>query len=522
MTGVFQPSNSSFDRSSRDRNGIETPSLPERPNISEFVDTLAHLKSELAKTGQLDKGKVPEQLLQLQKFSLLVEKYSLNVQQALNASANTPSESQLRQLRGVWVEMTAQLSSADSLSELLELCTIQVQRYLNADRVLIYRFGADSTPVPRREPQGTVVAEALQRGWTPTLGETLPPTCFGRDRLQDYKDAEVISIADIRILNLTPYQRQLLDRFQVQASLTIPIQLGGNTWGLLVAHQCSCARQWTEVEMTLLNQLSTYLTARLQEYDFSDRLRQQTEADRTLSQIIERIRQSSELDTIFKTTVREVRRLMEADRVGVFQFYPDAGYDDGEFVAEDVQSGYPSAVAAKIHDHCFGQQYANQYTAGRIQAVADIYNAGFSDCHISVLSQFEVRANLIVPLLQGNELWGLLCVHQCSGPREWQDEDIELVKRIATQFTIALQQAQTLAQLRQQSAKALEAQSRDRAVSQIIERIRQSSDLDSLFKTTVREVRRLMEADRVGVFQFYPDAGYDDGEFVAEDVQSGY
>ncbi|MGB6167387.1 MAG: hypothetical protein WBF52_07350, partial [Geitlerinemataceae cyanobacterium] len=158
MTGVFQPSNSSFDRSSRDRNGIETPSLPERPNISEFVDTLAHLKSELAKTGQLDKGKVPEQLLQLQKFSLLVEKYSLNVQQALNASANTPSESQLRQLRGVWVEMTAQLSSADSLSELLELCTIQVQRYLNADRVLIYRFGADSTPVPRREPQGTVVA----------------------------------------------------------------------------------------------------------------------------------------------------------------------------------------------------------------------------------------------------------------------------------------------------------------------------------------------------------------------------
>jgi methyl-accepting chemotaxis protein PixJ len=529
MAGVFQPSNSGFDRASSDpnefvgdRNGIETPSLPERPNIAEFVDTLTHLKSELAKTGQLDKGKVPEYLLQLQKFSLLVEKYSLNVQQTLGARINTPTEAQLRQLRQVWGEMTAQLQGADTLSDLLELGTIHVQRYLNADRVLIYRFDADSTPALRRDPQGMVVAEALQRGWTPTLGETLPPMCFGRDRPQDYERSPMVSLPDIRTLNLTPYQRQLLERFQVQASLTIPILLGNSIWGLLVAHQCASARQWTEVEMTLLNQLSIYLTARLQEYDFSDRLRQQTEADRTISQIIERIRQSSDLDTIFKTTVREVRRLMSADRVGVFQFYPDAGYDDGEFVAEDVQSGYPSAVAAKIHDHCFGSQYAAQYASGRIQAVADIYNANFSDCHISVLSQFEVRANLIVPLLQNNQLWGLLCVHQCSAPREWQDEDLELAKRIATQFTIALQQAQTVAQLRQQSEKAVEAQSRDRAVLQIIERIRQSLDLDNIFKTTVREIRRLLEADRVGVFQFYPDAGYDDGEFVAEDVQSGY
>ncbi|HIK49917.1 MAG TPA: GAF domain-containing protein, partial [Oscillatoriales cyanobacterium M59_W2019_021] len=317
MTGVFQPSSSGFDRPNSDRgefggdrNGTETFSLPERPNIAEFVDTLTHLKSELAKTGQLDKGKVPEHLLQLQKFGLLVEKYSLNVQQAINARTHTPTDAQLRQLRQVWAEMTAQLQSANSLSDLLELSTIQVQRYLNADRVLIYRFDADSTPALRRDPQGMVVAEALQRGWTPMLGETLPPTCFGRDRPQDYERGESIAIADLRPLKLTPYQRQLLDRFQVQASLTVPIPLGGSLWGLLVAHQCSSGRQWTEVEMTLLNQLSTYLSARLQEYDFSDRLRQQTEADRAVTQIIERIRQSLDLDNIFKTTVREVRRLM--------------------------------------------------------------------------------------------------------------------------------------------------------------------------------------------------------------------
>ncbi|HIK51978.1 MAG TPA: GAF domain-containing protein, partial [Oscillatoriales cyanobacterium M59_W2019_021] len=125
----------------------------------------------------------------------------------------------------------------------------------------------------------------------------------------------------------------------------------------------------------------------------------------------------------------------------------------------------------KIHDHCFGNQFADKYIDGRIQAVADIYNAGLSDCHIDVLSQFSVRANLIVPLLEGKQLWGLLCVHQCSGPREWQEEEIEFIQRIAAQFTIALQQVEYLKQLEVQSQQLTEAAEQAKAArSQIQQR----------------------------------------------------
>jgi signal transduction histidine kinase/ActR/RegA family two-component response regulator len=139
--------------------------------------------------------------------------------------------------------------------------------------------------------------------------------------------------------------------------------------------------------------------------------------------------------------VEEIRNFLKVDRVGIFEFYPDSKFDDGEFVAESVLSKFGSAMTVKIHDHCFGEQYAKFYEQGKIQAVSDIHNAGLSDCHIQVLSQFQVRANLVVPLLKADKLWGLLCIHQCDSPRTWEDLEIDFVKQIAIQLAIAVQQA---------------------------------------------------------------------------------
>lgn len=197
-----------------------------------------------------------------------------------------------------------------------------------------------------------------------------------------------------------------------------------------------------------LNQRNWDLESNVQQR--TTELRRLSEQQTALSQVISKIRSSLDLDTIFKLAATEVRQLLEVDRVGVFRFYP-SGYDDGEFVSEDVLSPYDSALNIQIHDHCFGDRYAAHYANGQIQAVNDILNAGLSDCHVAVLSQFQIRANLIIPLLRGEVLWGLLCIHQCSAPREWQKSEIDFVKQIAVQLDLALYQAELLSQTRQKT-----------------------------------------------------------------------
>ena len=196
----------------------------------------------------------------------------------------------------------------------------------------------------------------------------------------------------------------------------------------------------------------------------------QVEQQKALFSVITRLREPLDLQTIFQATATEVRQLLQVDRVGMFRFFPDSGWDDGEFVSEDVDPAFRSALAQPVHDHCLGEQFAIHYQQGRIQAVADIYNYGLSDCHIQVLSQFQIRANLVVPLLQGQKLWGLLCINQCRAPREWQTTEIEFVSQIGNHLGVALKHAELLADLRAEVLERLQAQEAAQSLNQGLQR----------------------------------------------------
>ncbi|WP_414564836.1 MULTISPECIES: GAF domain-containing protein [unclassified Anabaena] len=250
----------------------------------------------------------------------------------------------------------------------------------------------------------------------------------------------------------------------------------------------------------------------------------QSEKQKALSGVIARIRESLDINVIFKTTVTELRQLLNTDRVGVFCFYPELGWE-GEFIYEDVGEEWSSALTAKLRDHCFAAEFAGLYQQGRIKVMADIYEAGVSDCHIQMLEAFQVRANIASPLMKGQDLWGLLCIHQCSGPRQWNTSEIEFVRLIAEHLGVALQQADYLEQVKNQSAQLAEAKAREKAaewqktIAITIEKIRQTLDLESIFYTSTAELRQLLNVDRVAIYRFHPDWS---GEFVFESVGEGW
>jgi GAF domain-containing protein len=250
----------------------------------------------------------------------------------------------------------------------------------------------------------------------------------------------------------------------------------------------------------------------------------QAEKQKALSRVIAHIRESLDIDTIFKITVTEVRQLLKTDRVGVFRFYPELGWE-GEFIYEDVGLDWVPALATRLHDHCFAAQFADLYQQGRIKAITDISQDGVSDCHVKILERFQVRANITAPLIKGKDLWGLLCIHQCSDTRQWEASEIEFVQLIAEHLGVALQQADYLEQVKIQSAQLAQVKAREKAVewqktiAKTIEKIRQSLDLENIFRTTTEELRQLLNADRVAIYRFNSDWS---GEFVFESLKEGW
>ncbi|MFB2769020.1 methyl-accepting chemotaxis protein [Pelatocladus sp. BLCC-F211] len=170
-----------------------------------------------------------------------------------------------------------------------------------------------------------------------------------------------------------------------------------------------------------------------------------------INNITFRLHGSLNTTQILDLAVINLREAIKADRIIVYRF--DENWV-GTIVAECVGDEWPSALGAKIADPCFAQKYVDKYQKGRIQALENIYEADLTECHIAQLEAFEVKANLVTPILLNNKLYGLLIAHQCSGPRQWQQSEINLFKQLAIPIGYALEQAHTIAQVEKSRSHA--------------------------------------------------------------------
>ena len=189
-----------------------------------------------------------------------------------------------------------------------------------------------------------------------------------------------------------------------------------------------------------------------------EELKRQRQWVKLFSEVTFKIRQSLQLKEILRATVTEVQRILQADRVLIYQVFPDG---TGKAISEAVLPQYPPILDLEFPEEVFPQEYQQLYAQGRVRAITDVHDpaAGLADCLIAFVDQFQIKAKLIVPILQNlssyahsespgqNQLWGLLIAHHCDLPHQWIEFELELMQQLADQISIALAQAQLLEHL---------------------------------------------------------------------------
>ncbi|MEA5618090.1 diguanylate cyclase [Cronbergia sp. UHCC 0137] len=173
-------------------------------------------------------------------------------------------------------------------------------------------------------------------------------------------------------------------------------------------------------------------------------LHRKIEQEQLIAKITQKIRQSLNLEVILNTTVNQVRKLLQTDRVIVYRFDPD---HTATVLVESVNSEWESVLGKQFKNCYFSEKCSYEYRKGQVYVTDDIYAADFSQCQIELLQELEAKANLVVPIVQPDKLWGLLVAYQSSSPRQWQQLEIDLLKQLADQLVIAIQQAELYQQL---------------------------------------------------------------------------
>jgi PAS domain S-box-containing protein len=244
--------------------------------------------------------------------------------------------------------------------------------------------------------------------------------------------------------------------------------------GIVTQHSLLQAIDTVELQqsLTLLQErllhLKTEKTKSLERRNLhlEKQLQERSQQEQLVAAIALKIRQSLNLPEVLQRTVGEVRQLIQADRVLIYRF--DANRS-GIVTTEATSDPQWSILERVIRDACFEGAWIDGYQQGHLSANANIYQSQLSPCHVEFLEQFQVKANIAVPILltpaefaannnNSDRLWGLLIVHQCSSPRNWQQSELNLLQMLATQVAIAIQQSELYQQTKNELARRKQAE----------------------------------------------------------------
>ena len=208
-------------------------------------------------------------------------------------------------------EVTLKIRQSLQLEEILQTTVTEVQKLLQADRVLICQLHGDGS--------GIIVQGAVLPDWPIIVGHNVIDPSFSKDYINHYQPAKLGAIQ--------PFSGEILQQLAVKSNLVAPILVQDQLWGFLSAHQCDNLRQWTTFEIELLHQLGDQIGIALSQAqlleNLEDRVAERTaELTATNQQLQQEIRDRQQAEAALRQSEEQLRLITDA--LPVFISYIDA------------------------------------------------------------------------------------------------------------------------------------------------------------------------------------------------------
>ena len=403
-------------------------------------------------------------------------------QPPISLSSTSPS--------GVLTHFNKLFRQALNQADVLKILVRETRQIFDTDRVVVFRLNKDMS--------GVVVEESVAAGFSQALGKHIVDPCFQDWYAKYYREGKVTVINSVKEANFARCYIEALTRLEVKANIVAPLIEAGELISLLVSHQCSRTREWTQTEIDLYTQIAIQGGLALERSFLLGQRQAETKKVELQAHVTRLLhRDGLDWDGVLETAVIESRQALMTDRAIIFRMSED--FMSGTVVHESLAPDCLPALHQEVHDPCFKEWYLRYYKEGKVTTINDIDKTIFADCYVQALKSLGVKANMVAAIVTDQKLYGLLVTHQCSRPREWQQAEKDLFSQIALQTGVALERAALLGQ-RKDEAKKAESQ------IEITKMLHQEArEMGNVLKTVVLETRQSLKADRVMILRLNPD-----------------
>jgi signal transduction histidine kinase/CheY-like chemotaxis protein len=322
--------------------------------LSERVETLP---PTIMLTGQGNEA-VAVEAMKLGVKDYLV-KGQITPPKLVNAVTNALNQQRLQaqldrqhQQQDLFARIAIEIGDSIAIADILHIAVDGVRELLDVDRAIVYRLS--------RKMGDTVISESASPQWSSGLGDWIDENCVREEHSYPqgkYLDGHnTLVISNIETANLTPCYMEMLQQYQVQALVVVPILVRDvssakdtTVWGLLIAHHCRATRIWKSDELSLLDRLSIQMAIAIQQAelvsDLQATLEKQQEIEQQLRErVIEIDRANRAKDDFLSNLSHELRNPLTAI-IGWAQLLQSGKLKDEASIARGLETIYRSAKA---------------------------------------------------------------------------------------------------------------------------------------------------------------------------------
>jgi light-regulated signal transduction histidine kinase (bacteriophytochrome) len=502
--------------------------------------------------------------------------------------------------------MTNRIRQSLDLQAILTATVAEIRSFLGTERVMVYRFNADSS--------GEVIAESIHENRLPSLiGLNFPADDIplqAREMFLSARQRSIVNVAtgqiglspldcpatgiplareDIRYRAVDRCHAEYLTAMGVKSSLVVPIlhyDMGVQEpklqlWGLLVSHHTE-HRGILERELDFIQQVVDQVSIAIAQSTLLSQAREKAQREATINKVSALLHTSPniQLQAALEETIAVFGAVGGRLYITTPNTHPESENPlDVEVFTWGVQPSLrrETGKPGELPQSFIANQYIEQHPCWRqasgyleigqekngFRAIADLYQVPQFQPLAPAFTPTQIRGVLIIPLEYRQQFLGYLSIFRDEidtetlwagridpdrrqlyprrsfeawrelkkgQAREWTSEEIELAQALGNHFAMAVQQHQLYQQVQRlntdlefkvqkRTAQLQQSLEFTRVVSQVLDQIRSTLDLNTILQTIVREVQNLLQTDRVLIYQF---TGESQGEVLVEALKGDW
>lgn len=274
----------------------------------------------------------------------------------------------------------------------------------------------------------------------------------------------------------------------VRSALAVPIKVRGQTIGVLDLQEVDDERAWSEDEIALIQTVADQLGQALEGARLFEQSQSSLAATQTLFETSRSLAAAQDVEEIWLAVV-DAARQRQADACGLFLFDTREGKTAKELVLVTGWDQYHHPPSLQIGTRW---PFLDHLRSDRPFIITDVAQAPDLDpATWELLLSTGFSAFLLQPIAVRGRWFGMLIILHLT-PYVFHKTEIDFYRALADQAALALEGHQLLDETQRRAE-------REQLIRQITDKVRATSDLETILQTTVQELSKAMGLPRAFV-----------------------